>query len=93
LEIFSRKQSSICYPIKFAYSDVNGAHYDVSGDLYLSTLGNFSVSGLIGTGSDIFVCSSPTLGPNTACSAFTLFFDGSTVGWGGEVTDAFDVED
>ena len=71
--------------------DVNGSYAD--GDIYLSTIGSFSVSGLSGTSSDIFVCESPTTGTSTSCAAFTLFFDGSAVGWGGEVTDAFDIEE
>ena len=59
-----------------------------NGDLYLSTVGNFSVpllpSGtLTGANEDVFVCTSPTLtsGTITGCTySSTLYFDGSTIG-------------
>jgi hypothetical protein len=50
------------------------------GGIYLSTTDNFAVDGLSGADEDVFVCSSPTIGADTTCSSFTLFFDGSAHG-------------
>ena len=52
------------------------------GNIYLSTTGGFSVSGLAGSDEDVFICRSPTTGTNTSCSSFSLFFDGSVYGLG-----------
>jgi hypothetical protein len=60
------------------------------GQIYLSTLGVFSVTGLSGTGDDVFVCNGPSGTPVTSCSSFALFFDGSALGLADNV-DAFDV--
>jgi hypothetical protein len=58
--------------------DVDAVALGDNGDIYLSTIGNFTVSGLSGAAEDVFVCGSPTIGGNTACTfAPTLFFDGS----------------
>src|SRR6185369_7376502 len=55
--------------------DVDGVA--VSGaDIYLSTNGNFSVSGLSGQGRDVFVCKAAVPGPVTSCAGgFGMFFD------------------
>ena len=72
--------------------DVSGVWLDdATGNIYLSTLGSFSVTGAAGDGADIFVCGSPTTGNNTACT-FSLFWDGSLNGFGDEVIDGFFVE-
>lgn len=71
--------------------DVNGVWIDdVSGEIYLTTLGLFSVTGASGDGSDIFACDPSSLGTATSCS-FSLYWDGSANGFGGEVMDAFDI--
>jgi len=72
--------------------DVNGVWVDVStGRIYLTTLGSFSVSGLSGDGSDIFVCVPASTGGNTLCSFGPgLYWDGSANGFGGQVTDGID---
>ena len=63
-----------------------------TGQLYLSTKGNFDVPGLSGTGGDVFICDPASLGATTDCS-FLSFFDGSTVsGLGGAVVDGFHIE-
>ena len=49
-------------------------------DIYLTTKGGFSVAGLSGKGDDIFICAPSSLGTNSACSSFTLFFDGVGAG-------------
>jgi hypothetical protein len=74
-----------------ADEDVDAAAVAGNGDLYLSSLGLFSVSGLSGDNEDVFVCNSPTTGTNTACSSFSLFFDGSAFGLAGNDIDAIDL--
>lgn len=72
--------------------DVSGVWLDdATGNIYLTTLGSFAVTGVSGDGADIFVCGSPTTGSNTACS-FSLFWNGSLDGFGGEVMDGLFVE-
>ncbi len=72
--------------------DVSGVWLDdATGNIYLTTLGSFAVTGVSGDGADIFVCGSPTTGSNTACS-FSLFWNGSLDGFGGEVIDGLFVE-
>ncbi len=67
--------------------DVNGVWIDpATGQIYLTTLGAFSVSGVSGDGADIFICAPSSLGANTACS-FSLYWDGSANGFAGEVAD------
>ena len=71
--------------------DVNGAWIDgLSGDVYLTTVGVFSVTGASGSGADIMVCTPSSLGSSTACG-FAMFWDGSAHGWGAEVTDGFHI--
>ena len=59
--------------------DVDGLALD-QGNVYLSTTGNFGVSGLSGADEDVFACNGVTTGLTTSCSSFSLFFDGSAVG-------------
>jgi uncharacterized protein YjiK len=64
----------------------NGTTYTA----YLSTLGDFSVSGISGTDEDVLVCSLTSTGPTTACNYSTnLYFDGSTWGLAANDVDAF----
>ncbi|HLO32810.1 MAG TPA: hypothetical protein VK249_26940 [Anaerolineales bacterium] len=57
-----------------------------AGNIYLSTLGNFSVNGVLGADEDIFICSPTSLGSVTACNyAPVLYFDGSA--WGLDIND------
>jgi uncharacterized protein YjiK len=61
--------------------DVDAFGVSSTGQLHLSTLGAFSVSGVSGDGADIFTCSPGSLGGVTACSfSSSLFFDGSAFG-------------
>jgi len=60
--------------------DVDGVDVSGAGDIYLSTLDGFSVTGLSGAGADVFVCNAPTTGAATACTSFTLYFDGVAQG-------------
>lgn len=67
--------------------DIYGASIDKNGDIYLTTKGDFAVSGLTGNGADIFTCNDPITGANSSCSSFSQFFDGSANGLAGEVID------
>ena len=73
-----------------ASEDIDGAAVS-GGNIYLSALGAFTVSGLSGDGDDIFVCNSPVTGSATSCASFTLFFDGSANGLSANEIDAIDL--
>jgi len=71
--------------------DVDAVGVNASGDIYLSTLGIFAVTGVSGDGADVFVCTPGSLGNTTACSfSPALFFDGSAFGITASM-DGFDV--
>lgn len=73
--------------------DLDGFHLDSAGRLYLSTLGDFAVSGANGADEDILRFMPTALGSNTA-GAFELWLDGSAVGIpGGADITALHVED
>lgn len=75
-----------------ASEDVNGVWVDPSNNqVYLSTLGAFSVSGVSGDGADIFICTPSSLGTTTACT-FNMYWDGSVNGFAGEVVDGIQIE-
>ena len=72
--------------------DVTGIWLDnATGNIYLSLLGSFAVTGASGDGADILLCSSPSTGNNTSCT-FSLFWDGSLNGFGGEAIDGLFIE-
>jgi hypothetical protein len=82
----------------FDGSDVglnNGGSEDVIGvassgaNLYLTTIGTFSVAGASGDGADVFSCDTLTPGENTSCTGFSMYFDGSAAG----ITDQIDAID
>ena len=61
--------------------DVDAAAIDADREIYLSTGGAFTVSGLGGEDEDVFVFSPTSLGPTTDGSySSALFFDGSVFG-------------
>ena len=61
--------------------DVDALDVAPNGDIYLSTIGVFSVTGVSGDDEDVFVCTPTSLGSVTACTySSVLYFDGST--WG-----------
>lgn len=71
--------------------DVNGVWIDpVNGDIYLTTIGAFAVTGVSGDGADIFVCVPGSLGAGTSCT-YRSYWDGSTLGFAGEIMDAFEI--
>lgn len=73
--------------------DTNGIWIDsTNGDIYLTMLGAFSVTGASGDGADIFVCHPITLGSTTSCNFGPgLYWDGSLNGFSGEVLDAVEI--
>jgi len=77
-----------------SYEDIYGVWVDESnGDIYLTTRGAFAVTGVSGTGSDIFICHPITLGNNTSCTFGPgLYWDGSLYGFGNEVADSIFIE-
>jgi hypothetical protein len=74
-----------------ASEDIDGLAID-GGDIYISTLGNFSVTGLSGEGRDVFVCNAATTGAASACTSFTMYFDGSLNLLTTGLIDAFDLQ-
>jgi subtilisin-like proprotein convertase family protein len=68
--------------------DVTGAWVSPTSQVYLSTLGAFSVTGASGDGADIFVCTPGTLGATTSCT-FSFYWDGSANGLSGQIVDGF----
>lgn len=72
--------------------DVDGLAVDSEGQIYLSTIGNFSVSALSGTSEDVSVFTPSSLGSDTV-GAYdsTLFFDGSLYGLGSNNLHAIDL--
>jgi hypothetical protein len=66
--------------------DIDALDVASNGTIYLSTMGDFAVSGVSGFDEDVFVCVPTSLGTTTACTfSSTLYFDGST--WGLSVND------
>jgi len=71
-----------------ASEDINGLWVDSNNDIYLSTLGAFSVTGASGDGADVFVCHPTATGATTACTYGPgLYWDGSANGFAGEIVD------
>lgn len=73
--------------------DVNAVWSDAaSGDLYLSTMGAFSVPGSHGTAADVFVAHPQSLGPDTSCTFGPgLYWSGALWGFGAEDIDALEI--
>jgi len=66
--------------------DIYALAVDATGKIYLSTRGNFSVSGLSGADEDVFAFTPSSLGSSTAGTFdSTLFFDGSAYGVSGDI--------
>ncbi|MGK7912763.1 MAG: Ig-like domain-containing protein, partial [Synechococcus sp.] len=70
--------------------DVNGASVDANGDLFLTTLNNFTVPGLTGDGADISLFDPTSLG-NSTSGTFSQFLDGSENGLAGLRIDGISV--
>jgi hypothetical protein len=68
--------------------DVDGLDV-VGSNIYLSTQGDFAVSGLAGADEDVFVCAAASVGDVTACSySPAAYFDGSLWGLAANDVDA-----
>ena len=64
----------------------------VGGNIYLSTVGDFAVTGVSGADEDIFVCVPTSLGNITTCNySAALYFDGSAWGQSANDLDAFNL--
>ncbi len=64
--------------------DIYALAVDATGEIYLSTQGDFSVAGVSGADEDVFVFTPSSLGSSTAGTfAATLFSDGSAHGLSG----------
>lgn len=62
----------------------------VTDQMYLTTVGAFSVPGVSGKGSDIFICTPSSLGRKTTCS-FSSFWIGALHGFAGEIIDGLEL--
>jgi hypothetical protein len=60
--------------------DIDATWIDTNGEIYLSTTGSFSVSGLSGDGDDIAKFTPSSIGTNTS-GTFSLFWNGSANGF------------
>jgi hypothetical protein len=70
--------------------DIDALDVASNGTIYLSTMGDFAVSGVSGFDEDVFVCVPTSLGTTTACTfSSTLYFDGSTWGLSANDIDGF----
>lgn len=75
-----------------ADEDIVGVWLDPdSDDIYLTTKGLYSISGLSGDGADIFICTPGSLGSTTSCT-FRPYWEGSKHGLSGEIVDAFSID-
>ena len=72
--------------------DVDALDVTANGNIYLSTFGNFAVTGVSGADEDVFVCTPTSLGNTTACTySPALYFDGSAWGLAGNDVDAINI--
>ncbi len=65
--------------------DIAGVWVDAaSGDIYLSSSGLFTLGGISGDASDIFICTPLALGATTTCS-YALYWDAAAAGFGSAI--------
>ena len=70
--------------------DIDALDVTSNGKLYLSTSGDFSVTGVSGADEDVFICTLTSVGNVTACNySPSLYFDGSTWNLSANDVDAF----
>jgi parallel beta helix pectate lyase-like protein/K319-like protein len=70
--------------------DIDALDVTSNGNIYLSSIGDFSVNGVSGADEDIFICGPTLLGDVTACNySSVLYFDGSAWGLSANDVDAF----
>jgi hypothetical protein len=72
--------------------DVDALYVTSNGNIYLSTLGDFTVNGVAGADEDVFVCVPVSIGDTTSCNYLpTLYFDGSVLGLAGNDVDGINL--
>ena len=72
--------------------DIDAVDVHSNGDIYLSTLGAFTVTGVSGSNEDVFICTPISLGSETACNfSSSLYFDGSAWGMSAYGLDAINL--
>jgi len=72
--------------------DIDALDVTSNGNIYLSALGDFAVTGVSGFDEDVFICMPSSIGSVTACNySPSLYFDGSTWGLDANDVDAFDI--
>ncbi|HJS20323.1 MAG TPA: hypothetical protein VJ785_16360 [Anaerolineales bacterium] len=70
--------------------DIDAVDALSNGSIYLSTLGDFSVTGVAGADEDVFICVPTSVGNTTVCNySSSRYFDGSISGLGTNDIDAF----
>lgn len=68
--------------------DIWGSWIDQNTDeVYITTRGDYSIGGLSGTGTDIFVCDPANQGPITSCSSVYLFFRAAQESYSDRIID------
>ncbi|MEZ4868058.1 MAG: ExeM/NucH family extracellular endonuclease [Caldilineaceae bacterium] len=68
--------------------DLWAAYIAPNGELYLSTLGGFAVSGASGNGNEIFICTPGNQAPITSC-AYRSYLSGSSLGFNPKIDGLF----
>jgi len=71
--------------------DVTAVWIAPNGDIHLSARIDFSVEGVTGDSSDIYVCEPSSLGQTTVCT-FRMFWDGSQNGFAGQNLNGITIE-
>jgi hypothetical protein len=81
--------------IRSGSENIDGLAIGTNGELYLTTMGKFSVDNIAGSGEDIFSYTTPTSLENSRAANFSsaLFFDGSMHGLNRNDVDAISVPD
>jgi uncharacterized protein YjiK len=70
--------------------DIDALDVTSNGNVYLSTVGDFVITGLTGADEDVFTCIPTSIGDVTVCNYTpALYFDGSTWGLAANDLDAF----
>ncbi|MEZ4866170.1 MAG: S8 family serine peptidase [Caldilineaceae bacterium] len=67
--------------------EIWGLAVDATGKLYLATRGAFAVTGVSGTGADIFACVPGALGLNSTSCDYSAYWQGAAHGFGAEIID------
>ena len=71
--------------------DVDALAVDGTGKVSISVIRRFNVDSLSGVDEDVFVCDPAGAAPINACNSWSLSFDGSAYGLGGNDIFAFDL--